>query len=82
MACKVLKFRVPFVSVWDGGVEVESTATVDARTGEITDIEACDVRGLDVCENQYIVMNDERVYVYEDMYGFGYWADMDGIHGN
>ena len=73
-----LKQKTPYVSVWDGGVEVATQATVNIKTGEITDIESADVNGLEVCEEQYIVMNDERVYVYEDENGFDYWADLKG----
>ena len=32
------KITVPYVSVWDGGTEIETTAVVDIRTGEVTDI--------------------------------------------
>lgn len=60
------KIKVPYVSVWDGGTEVETSAIVDIRTGEVTDVEAVDVSGLDVCEREYIVMNDEQVDVHYD----------------
>ena len=73
-----LELKVPYVSVWDSGVEVTTQATVNIKTGEITDIESTDVDGLEVCEEQYIVMNDGRVYVYEDENGFDYWADLKG----
>jgi len=34
------------------------------------------VNGLDICERQYIVMNDEQVDVYQDEHGYEYWADI------
>jgi len=80
-----LILEVPFVSVWDGGVEVETQCRVNIKTGEVHAIEKSGlrgmayVRGLDVCEEQYIVMNDEKVIVYEDENGFDYWADLKGI---
>ena len=71
--------RVPFVSVWDNGVAVESNALVNRDTGEITDIEVAgvDMGMLDVCERQYVIIDNEEVAVYEDMYGYQYWADVD-----
>lgn len=30
---------LPYVSVWDGGIEVESTCTVNLQSGEVTDIQ-------------------------------------------
>lgn len=69
------KIAVPYVSVWDGGIEVETIAHVDYRTGEVTDIVPANIRGLDICERTYIVMNDEQVDVYEDEHGFEHWAD-------
>ena len=75
-----LVINVPYVSVWDGGIAIETTANVHVKTGEVTDIKKYDgdVEGLDICEEQYIIMNDERVYVYEDEPGFDYWADING----
>ena len=70
--------NIPYVSVWDSGIEVKTTCTVNLETGEVTEISAADVRGLDVCEEQYVVLNDEVVYIYENERGFPYWAD---IHG-
>ena len=70
------KVPVPYISVWDGGIEVETTANVDIRTGKITDIINVDVTGLDICERQYIVMQGEQVDVYEDERGYEYWADI------
>ena len=73
-SCKV---HVPYISVWDGEIEIETTAVVDIKTGEITDITSVDVNGLDICERQYIVMQDEQVDVYEDERGYDYWADIE-----
>ena len=67
---------VPYISVWDGGVEVESSAMVNIRTGEVTDVVTADVHGLDICEREYIVMNGEQVDVYQDERGYELWADI------
>jgi hypothetical protein len=75
------KCRVPYVSVWDGGVEVETTAVVNIKTGEVTDIQVVDVRGLDICESEYILMCGEQVYVYSDEHGFEKWADIKNEYG-
>ena len=72
--CKVL---VPYISVWDGGVEIETTAIVDIKTGEVTDISSTNVNGLDICERQYIIMHSEQVDVYENERGYSYWADIE-----
>ncbi len=68
---------VHYVSVWDGGVEVETTAKVDIRTGEVTHIAQAAVNGLEICEREYIVMNGEQVDVFRDEHGFEYWADIE-----
>ena len=75
-----LTVTVPFVSVWDGGTEVETTATVNLKTGEVTDIVVINTKGFDVCERQYIILNDEQVDVYDNEPGYKYWADIKGIH--
>lgn len=71
---------VPYVSVWDGGVEVETTADVDIRTGEVTKITQSNISGLEVCEREYVVMNGEQVEVYNDERGYEYWADIDDVY--
>ena len=78
--CKV---PVPYISVWDGGIEIETTAVIDLKTGEITDITSVDVNGLDICERQYIMMHGEQVDVYENERGYKYWGDIENeILGN
>ena len=68
---------VPYVSVWDGGVAVETTAIVNTTTGEVTDVVVSDhVDGLDVCEREYIFLNDAEVTVHCDENGFDLWADI------
>ena len=70
------KITVPYVSVWDGGTEIETTAVVDVRTGEVTDIAAIDINGLDICEREYIIMDSEQADVYHAERGYQYWADI------
>lgn len=68
---------VPYVSVWDGGVEIGSTCTIDLTTGNILDIKQVDVDGVDVREREYIVLNDEEVDVLEDDEGTR-WVHLEG----
>jgi len=43
------KIHVPYVSVWDGGIEIETTAVVDIRTGEVINItSAPKIRNLEI----------------------------------
>jgi hypothetical protein len=70
------KIPVPYVSVWDGGVEVETTALVNIKTGEVTDVTTAKVEGLDICEREYIVMNDWQLDVNHDERGFALWVDI------
>ena len=73
--------NIPYVSVWDGGIEVRTTCTVNLKTGEVTEIAVADVGGLDVCEEQYVVLTGETVYIYENEHGFSCWADIHGELG-
>jgi hypothetical protein len=70
------KLHIPYVSVWDGGTVIKSNAKVDIRTGEVTDIESVNAENLEICEREYINMNDKEVNVYTDMNGYRYWADL------
>lgn len=74
-------FTVPYVSVWDGGIGIETTAKVDIRTGEVTDIMTANIHGLNLREREYIIMNDEQADVYEDEHGFAHWADINNEYG-
>lgn len=67
---------VPYFSVWDGGIEIETTAKVDIRTGEVTNITLANVSGLNLCEREYIVMNDKQLDVCNDVYGYEAWVDL------
>ena len=73
-----LKLRVPYVSVWDGGITVETSATINLVSGEVTEIDVANVEGLNSCEEEYVMLNDEIVYVYQDEHGFNCWADILG----
>ena len=70
---------VPFVSVWDNGVEIETSATVDLVTGEVIDIEMAklhqeQLESLEVLRGQYILLDDRKYDVEEDYKGFDYGA--------
>lgn len=43
-----------YVSVWDGGVEIRTKCQYNPETKEVWDIDATDVDGLDICEDEYI----------------------------
>lgn len=53
-----------FVSVWDGGVEVESSAVFHPDTNQITDIETASLpegvlNSLDQLEREYVRIGDQ-----------------------
>lgn len=75
------KIHIPYVSIWDDGIEVETNAVVNIKTGEVTDISPVNVIGLDSCGGEYIIMNDKPVNVYQDEHGFDYWADINNEYG-
>ena len=71
---------VPFISIWEGNEIVETTANVNIDTGEVTDIPVVDVNNcMDVLERQYIILNDEKIDVFDDEEGFEFWADFNGV---
>ena len=74
--------EVPYITIWDCGREIETTAKVNIQTGEVTDIVIADdeVGELDICERQYIVLNDEQVDVYDDEGDFDFWADINSTY--
>ena len=54
-----------FVSVWDGGYEVESSAMFNVDTGIVSDIQTANLpesvlNGLDVLEREYIRVGDKE----------------------
>lgn len=70
---KSVVLTVPYVSVWDG-YSVESTAEVDIINKKIVSIKIADLddsmlESLQNLDYEYIVLNDERVIVEEDMNG-------------
>ena len=69
--------NIPYVSVWDGGVEVETTCTIDLKTGNILDVKQVFVAGLEICEREYVRLNDEQVDVLEDDEGVR-WVRIEG----
>jgi hypothetical protein len=66
-----------FHSVWDDGVEIQTHAKVNLKTGEVQ-AEKADIEGLDILVEQYIVIDDYRYSVYEadeepEDGGFHFW---------
>ncbi len=77
---KEVKIRVPYVSVWDGGIEIATSANLNLRTGEVTDIETLDsADNVQVCEREYIILNDDQVDVLSED-GNGYWVPLYSGH--
>jgi len=72
---KELKIRVPYVSVWDGGIAIETSAILNIRTGALTDFETLDPRNsVENCEREYIILNDEQVDVLSE--DGNYWVQL------
>ena len=72
------KIRVPYISVWDGGTEIRTSASLNIRTGRIYDIVSVDPsNALQVCEREYITLNDEQFDVLseEDEYWVQLYSD-------
>lgn len=73
---KEIKIRVPYVYVWDGGIEITTSANLNLRTGEITNIEKLNPLNIvQTCEREYIIINDEQVDVFSGA-GNGYWIQL------
>ena len=61
------KYNATFVSIWDGGLTVESRCRVNKKTRMITKIGKNDIGGkeemLDCLEREYVVVDgDDREY--------------------
>lgn len=74
-----LRVRVPYVSVWDGGIEITTNASLNIKTGAVTDIETVDPQtDVQICEREYIILGDEQVDVLsEDGH---YWVQLCSGH--
>ena len=57
--------RCTFVSVWDGGIRIETPAMMDEATGIVSDIEIADLPGnvlndMDVLDQEFILIGDRE----------------------
>ena len=68
--------KATYVSVWDGGLEVESSCLVDMKTGEVTDIGTVSVNELDNCEEEYVLIDGKKFEVQTDTNDFDYYVDL------
>lgn len=52
-----------FVSVWDGGIEIETACQYNPITKDTTDIDSVDVEDmdLDILDEQYILFNGDKI---------------------
>lgn len=68
---------IPYVSVWDGGIEVGSTCTVNLQSGEVTDVQLTPIsdgmtEGLETLDEEYVILNDEQCSVFQSSDGRRY----------
>ncbi|RFZ76106.1 hypothetical protein DS742_25365 [Lacrimispora amygdalina] len=71
-----LIIKVPYVSLWDGGVEITTSAKLNLKTGALTDIETVDPADrVQVCEREYIILNDDQIDTLWDE-NHGYWVQL------
>lgn len=47
-----------FVSVWDGGVEIKTKCVYHPETNNVTDVETSDADGLDILDDEYVLLPD------------------------
>jgi hypothetical protein len=63
--------KAKYVSVWDGGITVTTNCQYDQKTKVVSDIESSDVEGLDMLEDEYVLLPDGtevRDFINEDEY--------------
>ena len=63
--------KAKYVSVWDGGTSITTNCQYDPKTNVVSDIESSDVEGLDMLEDEYVVLPDGteiRNFINEDDY--------------
>lgn len=59
--------NVPYISVWDGGTLVETTADVRLDTKQVFNIKSVDVgEAVDVLDREYIVLDGTEFAVFEE----------------
>ena len=54
---------VEFVSIWDSGISVTTTAMYDSETGLVFNVEEAteiDADALDCCEREYVIIDGEE----------------------
>jgi hypothetical protein len=62
--------KAKYVSVWDGGT-ITTNCQYDQKTKVVSDIESSDVEGLDMLEDEYVLLPDGtevRDFINEDEY--------------
>lgn len=51
--------KATFVSVWDGGIEVVTNCNFDTHTRIVSDIEYSNVDGIEVLDDEYVILEDD-----------------------
>lgn len=71
-----------FVSVWDGGIELETECKVDTKTRRVFDIEDSGINpnSVESLDEEYIILDDIKMPVYkkDDLYEddtFSFWYE-------
>lgn len=62
--------KATYVSIWDGGVEISTECNYSPDNGFVSDIESVDADGLDVLDEQYVMLEDGtrlKVLDFEDL---------------
>lgn len=63
--------KAKYVSVWDGGTTVTTNCQYNPQTKVVSEIESSDIEGLDICEDEYLILEDGaeiRDFINEDEY--------------
>lgn len=66
--------KATYVSIWDGGVRVETNCEFNPETKEVTDVDSVDVDGVDICDEEFIELPDGTEIKTFKMDG-QYWVD-------
>lgn len=76
-----IKINVRYITVYDCGTEIRTSAILNLKTGEITDIKADDLQNdVGTLEREYIILNDAEIDVISDEDIPGYWVKLCSGH--
>lgn len=64
---KTNQIKIQYESIWDGGIEIITNASLNLQTGEITEIESVDVEDLDILDSESIIVIHGSTTSYYDV---------------